>query len=311
MSTSGEDRSTDTMDLDVEAVWPTALIHCEKEDDEMRALTDQLAIASVGLGVKLADMLRNVELAFLPHPNYVASQPALNWTDRGALMDWLAWVHADMKLSAETLFCTVNMVDRFLSQRQVGRRKLRHLGVTCLSLASKTEEIMEPSSFKFAEYEGDCCPEDLERYQKYVKKTLGSEIRYPDPTRLLRQMCEGDEDAKAVGEFLMVISTVEHRLLRAPPSLVAAAAVWTAHVVLGKEERMPDLTHEYSWYTKAHMIATAEIMVDYVRRPIRHGAIWEKYATKKYRKASTIVRNWALAAWPEGTQVSLEDHRRG
>jgi len=48
-------------------------------------------------------------------------------------------------------------------------------------------------------------------------------------------------------------------------------------------------------------------MLNYVLRPVRHPTFWKKYASKKYLKASTFVRAWALERWPEGTQVSLQD----
>lgn len=44
----------------------------------------------------------------------------------------------------ETLFLTVNLIDRFLERQMVGRKKLQLVGVTALLLACKYEEVSVP-----------------------------------------------------------------------------------------------------------------------------------------------------------------------
>jgi hypothetical protein len=44
----------------------------------------------------------------------------------------------------ETLFLTVNLIDRFLEKKQVTRRNLQLVGVTAMLIASKYEEIWAP-----------------------------------------------------------------------------------------------------------------------------------------------------------------------
>ena len=40
------------------------------------------------------------------------------------MIDWLVDVHLKFKLLSETLFLTINLIDRFLSAKQVERAKL-------------------------------------------------------------------------------------------------------------------------------------------------------------------------------------------
>ena len=49
-------------------------------------------------------------------------------------------VHVKFKLLPETLYLTVNLVDRFLARRVVSRSRLQLVGVTAMLLASKREE---------------------------------------------------------------------------------------------------------------------------------------------------------------------------
>lgn len=53
-------------------------------------------------------------------------------------------VHYKFELMNETLFLTVNIIDRFLEQQPVARKKLQLVGVTAMLLACKYEEISVP-----------------------------------------------------------------------------------------------------------------------------------------------------------------------
>ena len=43
---------------------------------------------------------------------------------RAILIDWLVDVHLKFKLANETLFLTVNLIDRFLEKNDINRSKL-------------------------------------------------------------------------------------------------------------------------------------------------------------------------------------------
>lgn len=47
---------------------------------------------------------------------------------RAILIDWLVEVHLKFKLMPETLFLTVNLIDRFLALKPVTRRNLQLVG---------------------------------------------------------------------------------------------------------------------------------------------------------------------------------------
>ena len=74
----------------------------------------------------------------------MADQDDINDRMRAILVDWLVEVHLKFKLMPETLYLTVNIIDRFLEVRSVMRSKLQLVGVTAMLLASKYEEIYAP-----------------------------------------------------------------------------------------------------------------------------------------------------------------------
>jgi cyclin B len=69
---------------------------------------------------------------------------------RAVLIDWLVDVHYKFKLLPETIFLTVNLIDRFLEKVSISRKKLQLVGVACMFIASKYEEIYAPELKDFA-----------------------------------------------------------------------------------------------------------------------------------------------------------------
>ena len=53
-------------------------------------------------------------------------------------------VHDKFDLMKETLFLTVNLIDRFLSKQTVVRKKLQLVGLVSMLLACKYEEVSVP-----------------------------------------------------------------------------------------------------------------------------------------------------------------------
>jgi hypothetical protein len=53
--------------------------------------------------------------------NYMTRQDDINEKMRSILIDWLVEVHLKFKLVPESLYLTVNLIDRYLDKEQVNR----------------------------------------------------------------------------------------------------------------------------------------------------------------------------------------------
>ena len=93
---------------------------------------------------EMYEHFRLKEVTTAVRPTYMESQPHINERMRAILVDWLVEVHLKFKLVPETLYLTINLIDRFLELEQVSRPKLQLVGVTSLLIASKYEEIYPP-----------------------------------------------------------------------------------------------------------------------------------------------------------------------
>ncbi|PHT90524.1 hypothetical protein T459_05637 [Capsicum annuum] len=70
-------------------------------------------------------------------PNYVEQSFDINERMRGILIDLLTEVHYKFELLEETLYLTMNLIDKFLIVQSVIRKKLQYVGITALLLACK------------------------------------------------------------------------------------------------------------------------------------------------------------------------------
>jgi len=65
--------------------------------------------------------MKLTESVTIPKASYMKSQTDINESMRAILVDWLVDVHLKFKLLSETLFLTINIIDRFLSVKQAQR----------------------------------------------------------------------------------------------------------------------------------------------------------------------------------------------
>lgn len=93
---------------------------------------------------EMYEHFRMKEVSTSVRPVYMEDQSFINERMRSILVDWLVEVHLKFKLVPETLYLTVNLIDRYLAKTEVSRPKLQLVGVTALLIASKYEEIYPP-----------------------------------------------------------------------------------------------------------------------------------------------------------------------
>lgn len=88
-----------------------------------------------------------------PYASYMESQPEINEKMRATLVDWLVLVHTKYEFSLETLYLTINIIDRFHALQSVPRKELQLVGITAMLMASKYEETLAPMVSECCVYE--------------------------------------------------------------------------------------------------------------------------------------------------------------
>jgi len=190
-------------------------------------------------------------------------------------------------LLPETLFLTVNLVDRFLSQKVVRLDRLQLVGVTSMFIACKYEEVLSPHIDNFVEVtaEGYEASEILDA-ERFLLATLDYDLSYPNPMNFLRRVSKADNYdlfSRSVAKYLMELSLLDFRFLRYKPSHVAASAMYLSRLILDRGDWDETFVF-YSGYAEEDLEPVVHLMVDYLVRPVCHHAFFSKYANKKFLK---------------------------
>lgn len=254
----------------------------------------------IELSTEIFEYLRELEIKFRPNPTYMDSQPELKWSYRSTLIDWIVQVHSRFQLLPETLYLTVNIIDRFLSKKAVTLNRFQLVGAAALFIAAKYEEINCPT-LKDIVYMLDNAysREDIIKAEKFMIDTLEFEIGWPGPMSFLRRISKADEyeyDIRTLAKYLLETTMMDARLTAAPPSWLAAGAYFLSRVILGSN----DWTNKhiyYSGYTQEQIFALATAILENCRyAETRHHAIWKKYSERRQHRSAQVVARWISLA---------------
>lgn len=167
-------------------------------------------------------------------------QGEITWEHRGILIDWLLQVHAKFGLMSESLFLTVNVLDRFLGLRTIAITKLQLVGLAAFLVATKFEETYAPSVKEIAYLaDNQYTVEEILKAEKYILKMLDWDLKAPGPMGWLRRASKADGcevQARTIAKYLLEVGCLERKLIGVVPSKLSAAAMWLARLALGRDE---------------------------------------------------------------------------
>merc|ERR1719231_1210515 len=142
------------------------------------------------------------------------------------------------KLRPETLFLTVNLIDRYLTKVPVLRKRLQLVGVVAMFIAAKFEEISPPGVTDY-EYITDNAytKEDILVMECQMLATLDFQIVVPTAAHFmdrLQQINACDVAHKEFINYLVELALLEFRMIRFTPSQLASAAILLSNELLGR-----------------------------------------------------------------------------
>lgn len=95
-----------------------------------------------------------------------------------------------------------------------------------------------------------------------------------------------------LSKFLMEVTLLDHRFLRAKPSMIAAIGMYLARRMLGGEWNEAFIY--YSDYTEAQLSVPTGFLVESIAATdFDQRFVYKKYSSKKFLKASLFARNWS------------------
>lgn len=245
---------------------------------------------------EIFNYLHTLEVKLRPNPRYMEAQTELKWNMRSILIDWLVQVHSRFNLLPETLFLTVNYIDRFLSKRKVSLSRFQLVGAVALFIAAKYEEINCPSVNEIA-YMVDHAysVEDILRAERFMIDVLEFEMGWPGPMSFLRRTSKADDydfETRTLAKYFLEITVMDYRFVGSPPSWLAAGAHYLSRLLLNRGEWTAAHMY-YSGYTADQLRPLAYALLDACRNPEEHHkSIYEKYQERRFRRSSLFVQEW-------------------
>lgn len=264
---------------------------------------------------------RSIEGYKSVRPVFMESQPHINERMRSILVDWLVEVHLKFKLVPETLYLTINLIDRYLERKEVSRPKLQLIGVTSLLIASKYEEIYPPElrdlvyicdraytrsevSLHFCltlfvvvtnlltAYSPPSQTKQIIEMEENVLKTLEYQITIPSAHAfLVRYLKAAHADKRIVQISCYVLDGTlqSYNLLHYLPSQLAAAAVFIARRTVGRNSWSPTLL-KYSAYCEEDIVPVARaVLAEKSSSSTELRAVNKKYTSSRYGGVANTV----------------------
>ena len=199
---------------------------------------------------EVCDHMLKTETKFLPSPGYMKMQSDINERMRGILIDWLIEVHLKFKLVPETLYLTVNLIDRYLEIEAVKRDKLQLIGVTAMLIACKYEEIYPPEVKDFVYITDNAYTKTEIMDMEYLMlKKFNFNVTVISSYRFIERFTKLAGDSEVMFfliQYMLELSMVEYKMIKYKPSLLASSAMYLAHKIMGKPDAWPLKVEQYS-----------------------------------------------------------------
>lgn len=259
---------------------------------------------------------REIERDRMPSQNYMKKQQDINEKMRAILVDWLVDVHHKFRLLPETLYLTINLIDRFLSQKQVSRQKLQLVGVTAMLVASKYEEVYSIAVKEFIVISAKAYTRDeILKMERLMLATLGFNLTVPTTYPFLKRFLKASAaniditNQTAVHEhqrltllsyYFSEIALLDFKLLRFVPSMLAASSVFLAlrylHPSKSETEIWSDTMMHYTMYSIADLMECTKALhaLGNNLEKSKLQAIRKKYLSPKRLEVASMIQQCEL-----------------
>ena len=162
--------------------------------------------------------------------HYMMQQHDINQQMREILIDWLIEVHNSFHFKEKTLFQTIYIIDIYLSYKIIHRIKFQLLGVACLLIAVKENEIYYPRIDEFINItDNSYNKEELLNMELQVLQLLNFEILIPTAEEfynILSKSFNFNKIQHHLGEYFLDSSLVDYNMLKYKPSTIGIACAY-------------------------------------------------------------------------------------
>ncbi|KOS16298.1 to g1 s-specific cyclin [Malassezia pachydermatis] len=243
---------------------------------------------------EIFEYMHVMEKQTMPNIELMSVQPELHWFMRPYLVDFLIEIHQSFRLRPETLYLTMNLVDRYVSRRIVYKRHYQLVGCAALLIAAKFEDSKDrvPTVQELSQM---CCnaydPGAFTQMEGHVLSTLGWCLGHPTAESWLRYeySCAPPSvpSTHSVARFLLEVTLFHESFIPMLPSTLAAGAMLLARHICRDPRLQPhplgavatQAANQIYQFVLDHQSDISSILI-------------KKYSYSYYAEASTLAMDW-------------------
>ncbi|KAL0580307.1 hypothetical protein V5O48_001724 [Marasmius crinis-equi] len=271
------------------------LLNRQQRDAQVNALRKDGVLLEEEYREEIRCYMHEMERFTMSSTQSMDQQPEIKWHMRPCLVDFLVEIHFTFRLRPETLYLTLNIIDRYVSRRIVYIKHYQLVGCTALWIAAKFEDAKErvPTVQELVQMCHDAYEESaFIQMEGHILSTIQWTLGHPTAEAWLRLMCCGpcleEPRVQHVARFLMEITLFHREFIKHTPSSIALAALTLARYLCGKPRRVWEETDECLEIVDLLDLRLAKRVNDLSETLVK------KYSYAFYSKAATFVVQYYL-----------------
>ncbi len=167
--------------------------------------------------------------------DYASIQQDINHRMKVILYDWIVCISDQFKLKERTIFLSLELVELFMTNNIVNKDDFQLVGVACLFMAAKYEEIYPPKIDDFCK----SCDNYYSKQRIFEVETSLLKLLEFDMSRVISYdffiifagVAHFDEKMISFGIFLLSICTLDAAFFQGDKSLVAFGLCYLLHKI--------------------------------------------------------------------------------
>eukprot|EP00088_Acartia_fossae_P024761 TRINITY_DN25654_c0_g1_i1.p1 TRINITY_DN25654_c0_g1~~TRINITY_DN25654_c0_g1_i1.p1 ORF type:complete len:413 (-),score=86.25 TRINITY_DN25654_c0_g1_i1:157-1395(-) len=185
---------------------------------------------------------------------------------RSMLVDWIVQVQHYLRLSQETLYLSIKMIDLVISKRDIPSDKLQLVGISCILIASKMEEYYPADIRKLISLTSDSyTKKQVLKMEIVIINVLNYQMYFPEIMPFLKRytraaLRSNDDKFLETCQYLIDGNIVDDCFSTVSPGQQAAASILAANLLYSMSvNKFEEPTEEEVWsltlrhYTKCHV----------------------------------------------------------
>lgn len=217
-------------------------------------------------------------------------QTEIQWYMRPYLLDFLVEAHSAFQLLPETLFLTVNLLDRYCSKRVVYKRHYQLVGCAALLIAAKYGDRKEKVP-TIKELKSMCCSlydDDMFlQMEWHVLSTLDWTVGHPTTDAFVKLAIKDgipDPETEHLTYYILEMALFYRDFVSRKSSTLALAALALARHILGRPQaRTMEFASGYCETTLVELSQKLHQPSDILSR---------KYASGRFSSVARILKNF-------------------